>query len=169
MKPGKPGVYLLHSLHLTSPPLLSRLGGWLAITFFPSKAERLRLWKRERCPIRAGIQSCRALLTVFGLGLVLPMRTDAASCVAPPSGLISWWRAEGNANDVLGGNNGTLQGSTTFASGEVGQAFIFNSPTDSVQIADAPNLDFGSTSPLTIEFWAYRTGGETTMHLLGKR
>ena len=42
------------------------------------------------------------------------------------TGLISWWQGEGNAIDVLGGNNGTLVGGVTFAAGKVGQAFNLN-------------------------------------------
>src|SRR2546426_844471 len=43
-------------------------------------------------------------------------------CVPAPSGLVSWWRGNGDANDVVGGNNGTLQGGVTFVPGKVGQA-----------------------------------------------
>jgi hypothetical protein len=43
--------------------------------------------------------------------------------VTPPSGLAYWWPGEGNALDIWGGNNGTLQGGVTFTTGEVGQAF----------------------------------------------
>jgi hypothetical protein len=34
----------------------------------------------------------------------------APAAVLPPAGLISWYRAEGNANDFAAGNHGTLQG-----------------------------------------------------------
>jgi hypothetical protein len=44
-------------------------------------------------------------------------------CVTPPSGVAYWWPGEGNALDIWGGNNGTLQGGVTFTHGEVGQAF----------------------------------------------
>ena len=52
------------------------------------------------------------------------------SCVAPPSGLVSWWRAEGNAFDQTGTNNGTLAGNTTYGSGRVNQAFVFDGNGD---------------------------------------
>lgn len=36
--------------------------------------------------------------------------TPASSlCAPPPSGLVSWWPADGNGNDIVGGNNGTLR------------------------------------------------------------
>src|SRR5450432_893929 len=33
-------------------------------------------------------------------------------CVVPPSGLISWWPGDGNANDIQDGNTGTLFNTT---------------------------------------------------------
>jgi hypothetical protein len=83
--------------------------------------------------------------------------------------LISWWRAEGDATDAVGLNNGTLQGAVTFASGEVGQGFSFNGINTAVQVPDSPSLDFVSNTPMSIELWAYRTGEETTMYLIGKQ
>jgi hypothetical protein len=97
------------------------------------------------------------------------MALTAGSCVPAPAGLISWWRAEGNATDALNVNNGTLQGGTTFAAGEVGEAFSFNGTNSTVQISNSASLNFASNAPITIELWAYRTGGETTMYLIGKR
>ena len=46
------------------------------------------------------------------------------SCIAPPTGLVSWWPGDGNTNDIQGSNIGTLMGSATYAAGLVGQAFI---------------------------------------------
>lgn len=43
-------------------------------------------------------------------------------CVAPPPGIVSWWRADGSAADAIDGNPGSLQGAATFAAGAVAQA-----------------------------------------------
>jgi hypothetical protein len=51
----------------------------------------------------------------------------------------------------------------------VGQAFSFNGLNTAVQIPDSASLDFASNAPMTIELWAYRTGAETTMYLIGKQ
>ena len=91
------------------------------------------------------------------------------SCVPPPSGLVAWYPGEGNGNDIVGGNNGALQNGATFASGHVGQAFGFNGISANVSIPDAPSLDFSSTSPMTVELWAFRTSANSVQHLLGKR
>ncbi len=37
-----------------------------------------------------------------------------AECVAPPAGLVSWWRGETNALDHAGTNHGTLAGNTNY-------------------------------------------------------
>jgi hypothetical protein len=84
-------------------------------------------------------------------------------------GFISWWQGESNALDTLHVNNGTLQGPVTFAPGEVGQAFVFNGINTSVEIPDSPSLDFAPEQPMSIELWAYRTGAETSMYLIGKQ
>jgi hypothetical protein len=67
-----------------------------------------------------------------------------------PPGLVSQWSAEGNANDSVGTNNGTLHGGVAFESGVVGQAFSFDG-TGYVQAADT-GLPMGSASR-TLVFW----------------
>jgi hypothetical protein len=77
-----------------------------------------------------------------------------AQCTTPPSGLVSWWPGDGNANDIVGVNDGTLQGNVTFAPGVVGQAFSF----DGNSYVDAPdfNLPVGNSSA-TISAWIKTT------------
>jgi hypothetical protein len=69
---------------------------------------------------------------------------------------VSWWRAEGNANDSIGGNNGTLHGKVSFASGEAGQAFLLDGIDGGqdgyISIPDSPSLHSLTTS-ITIEAW----------------
>jgi hypothetical protein len=74
----------------------------------------------------------------------------ASVCLTPPSNLVSWWTGDGNANDQTGGTNGTVQGGTTFASGEVGQAFQFDGSTGYVQVGNPSNLRL--TSAITINW-----------------
>jgi hypothetical protein len=77
-----------------------------------------------------------------------------SGCVATPSGLVSWWRAETNALDAVGGNNGTLLNGVSYAPGEVGQAFSFNGTNSYVEVPDSAALRL--TNELTIEFWLKR-------------
>jgi len=76
-----------------------------------------------------------------------------AQCDSPPAGLVAWWPAEGNANDVVGGNNGTLHGGMTFTNGEVGQAFQLDHATSYITVPASTSLDIGAGAGLTIECW----------------
>jgi len=87
------------------------------------------------------ILSSNALLTV-----TVPV------CVPPPSGLVSWWRAEGDADDDVGSHHGILQGGTTFVAGKVGQGFRFDGTNGYVLVPDSSDWAFGN-SDFTIEFW----------------
>ncbi|MBK7393685.1 MAG: VCBS repeat-containing protein [Chloracidobacterium sp.] len=69
-------------------------------------------------------------------------------CTPPPSGMVAWYQAENNANDIAGGYNGTLQNGTTFAAGKVGQAFSLDGTNDNVNIGD---VDLPST--FSIDAW----------------
>ncbi len=66
------------------------------------------------------------------------------TCLPPPSALVSWWPGEGNANDIRGGNNGTLVGGVTFAPGKVAQAFMFDGVSGDVQVQSDPSLNIGT-------------------------
>ena len=72
-------------------------------------------------------------------------------CAPVPSGLVGWWPAEGDANDVAGTNNGTLINGADFTGGEVGQTFSFDG-SSYVNIPDSPALDTFASS-ITIEAW----------------
>ncbi len=90
-------------------------------------------------------------------------------CAAPPAGLVSWWRAEGNALDQAGTNQGTLVGGVSFAQGRVGQAFSLDGSSGYVSIPSSASVNFSGRMPMTVETWVNRTGSATTMHVLGKR
>ncbi len=87
--------------------------------------------------------------------LSAPIQTQATNCVSAPSDLVSWWRAEGDAEDAVGGNDGTLYQGTTFGPGLVGSAFSFDGVDDCVTNA-LPGLTNLQDS-FTMEFWAYPT------------
>ncbi|HSY49460.1 MAG TPA: LamG-like jellyroll fold domain-containing protein [Thermoanaerobaculia bacterium] len=72
------------------------------------------------------------------------------ACTAVPSGAVAWYRAESNAVDSVGPNTGTANGSATYTTGNVGQAFSFNGTTAYVSVPDNGTL---RPSSLTIEGW----------------
>ncbi|HEV2394850.1 MAG TPA: LamG domain-containing protein [Verrucomicrobiae bacterium] len=71
----------------------------------------------------------------------------------PTTGLVGWWRGEGNANDSAGGHNGTLLDGVGFDTGLFGQAFSFAGTANRVYIPDSP--DFKLTNSLTISAWIF--------------
>jgi hypothetical protein len=78
------------------------------------------------------------------------------SCATVPSGGVSWWRAEGDANDSIDVHHGTMQpavNGATFAAGQVGQAFSFDGSNDYVSLnPHAAALEL-TTGTATLEFW----------------
>lgn len=86
------------------------------------------------------------------------------SCQAPPTtGLVSWWKAEGNATDSAGSNHGSMQvtfsGEVPYAPGRIGQAFSFQG-TGRVTIPHAASLNFTNTDEYSLDLWV-RTGPHT--------
>ena len=75
-------------------------------------------------------------------------------CDPTPSGIVSWWAAEGNAYDQISGNNGTLSGAVSYIPGEVGQAFQFNASQAMVLLGNPTNLWLQN---FTIECWIKRS------------
>ena len=93
-------------------------------------------------------------LLCAAIGLAIPQLLLAQdSCVAPASGLVSWWAGNGDAEDRIGGNPGTVQGGLTFETGRVAQAFSLHGGVDAVKIPASASLDVGSGPGFTIEGW----------------
>ena len=84
------------------------------------------------------------------LAVALAQPALAQVCTLPPAGIVSWWPGDGNAHDIAGSNDGTLVNGVTFAQGEVGQAFAFNS-TNFVQ-SNTADLPINSDDR-TLELW----------------
>jgi hypothetical protein len=71
------------------------------------------------------------------------------NCTPPPPGLVSWWPGNGNANDLLGGNDGTPSSMVSYGPGKVGLAFVL--PGDAgITVGTATNLELQN---FTIEAW----------------
>ena len=79
----------------------------------------------------------------------------------PPSGIVGWWPGNGNGNDLVGGNDGTLV-DVTFTSGVDGEAFVFDFGQNpgagftGVRIPD--QTAYLLTNSLSIEGWIRPTG-----------
>jgi hypothetical protein len=91
------------------------------------------------------------------LALILAVVALAAvPASAGASTVIHWWKADGNANDSVGTNNGSLVGDTGFATGESGQAFSFDGSGDYVSIPDDPSHYF--TGSFSMDAWMKTSG-----------
>jgi len=96
-------------------------------------------------PVGAVIADGQAIGTIF-----------SDDCGSAPLGMTDWYKGEGNANDAVGNNNGTLENGATFDVGNTGQAFAFDGINDSVL---TPTINLGSA--YSIELWIFpaRTNG----------
>lgn len=70
-------------------------------------------------------------------------------CIPPPDSMVLWLPLDGNANDIKGGNHGSVIGSGTFVPAVVDQGFKGVSGS-LVKVNDAPNLDITN---LTLDAW----------------
>ncbi|MEE8046843.1 MAG: LamG-like jellyroll fold domain-containing protein, partial [Dehalococcoidia bacterium] len=78
---------------------------------------------------------------------------ERISAISAPDGLVGWWPGDGNAEDVIGGNDGTAQGGVAYADGVVGQAFSFNGFSSFVEVPSTSELQMENTATLTVEAW----------------
>jgi Concanavalin A-like lectin/glucanases superfamily len=96
----------------------------------------------------------RVLAALCGLVAALSALPARAQCLPPPAGLVAWWPGDGNATDIIGGNNGTLVGTVTYGTalqGKVSQAFSF-SGSGQVSLPSAP-----TSNDFTIDAWVRPT------------
>ncbi len=92
----------------------------------------------------------RGLRATNSLALIVRNNSNS-NCVAVPSGLVAWWRAEGDADDATGVHDGELLFGAAFAQGRVGQAFSFSGVRSRVNIPDSDA--FKLTDSLSFEGW----------------
>jgi hypothetical protein len=108
----------------------------------------------------AGNYELSAITATTTANITSTITSTGSACVAAPSGVTAWWKAEGNANDVTGAYNATLGGDVSFAPGLVGQAFSFDG-------AQSPYISFPagalpvqpSNGPFSFETWFQTSTG----------
>jgi len=103
----------------------------------------------------------------FVRGYIFESSPSTTTCVPAPSGLVSWWPGENNANDIQSSNHGTLQNGATFSTGKAGQAFSFDGVNDFIRIEDNSNLRLG-TGEITIDAWVIASPSNTFRAIAAK-
>ena len=74
------------------------------------------------------------------------------------AGAVNWWKGENNANDAVGGINGTFNGGPGYTTGKAGNAFSFSGAGQSVDLGSSVG-NFGKAD-FSISVWVrpYPTG-----------
>jgi len=101
-----------------------------------------------------GLISC-ILLT---LGLTMMGCGGGGSSSSPDmlqSGLIHWWKLDGNGGDSAGSLNGVVRGPMTFSTGIYGQAAVGNGQTTGIAIPDSTDMQL--QGPFTLSAWVNTT------------
>jgi hypothetical protein len=77
----------------------------------------------------------------------------------------AWYRAESDANDAQGTNDGTAGSAVTFAAGKVGQAFSFDGSGD---ITLGNPTDLQSANAVSADVWVKPDNATSFMYTVGK-
>ncbi len=91
--------------------------------------------------------------------VIITVRQLLPDGTLPPSGLVSWWKGEGDFTDSWGSNDGTGFGDITFAPGIDGQALSLDGDNDAVPLGAPANLQL---QDLTIAAWVKRASATLT-------
>src|SRR3990172_7700774 len=77
----------------------------------------------------------------------------ANPCIPPPSGMVSWWPGDGNANDIQDGNSATQTiGTPQFVAAQVSEGMKFDGASGFV-VPNNANLNFGTNGSFTLDAW----------------
>jgi len=71
---------------------------------------------------------------------------------------VSWWPANGDANDAVGSNHGGVAGGLSFAQGILGQGYHFDGASSSVSVPSSADLAVG-TGDFSLVYWVSTTAG----------
>jgi len=65
-----------------------------------------------------------AVLVLLIGGVAIPAGAASSACIAPPSGLVSWWPGDSNNNDLTGANNPNAASGVSLVPAEVLDGFM---------------------------------------------
>jgi Concanavalin A-like lectin/glucanases superfamily/Abnormal spindle-like microcephaly-assoc'd, ASPM-SPD-2-Hydin len=122
----------------------------------PDWTLHLRIEREDLLNMRRKFLDFAVVAGIATAALVFGPRGQAQTACSPaPSGITAWWPGDGNADDIIGGNNGTLVGGVTFAPGEVGEAFSFDGTSGYVNVPSSSALQ--PQSAISVAAWVNPT------------
>jgi subtilisin-like proprotein convertase family protein len=88
--------------------------------------------------------------------IVYKVRTQTGTLISTPvpSGKVAWWKAQNNALDSAGTNNGVASAGVTYGPGVIGNAFVLNGTTSQIIAPASASL---AVSSFTMEGWVNPT------------
>jgi hypothetical protein len=89
--------------------------------------------------------------------------TPVLACYPQTGGLVSWWKGDGDATDLMGNNNGTLENGVGFALGVVNDAFSLDGSDQYVLIGQPVPTDLQIQNAITLSAWIYPTAYPTNI------
>ncbi|MGB0385606.1 MAG: SdrD B-like domain-containing protein [Ardenticatenaceae bacterium] len=102
----------------------------------------------------------------------LEVEKCCGECAPPPPNMVAWWPLDETsgrtAADIIGPNNGTHTNGPTPASGIVDNALDFDGVDDYVEVADAPELNFGEGN-FSIDAWIQTSDASGFRPIVDKR
>jgi hypothetical protein len=129
----------------TSMYLGSHPSGTNADTFYAGTLDEVTVYRRALTAAEL-----QAIVAADSAGKCVP---PPPLPVAPPDGLVGWWRGESNTLDSADFNNGSIVSSVSYMDGAVGKAL--RSYGGYVRIPSASNLNLGLGPGLTVEAWIW--------------
>lgn len=93
----------------------------------------------------------------------------ALTAVPVPGGIVSWLPGDGNPDDIVGTNDGTLVNGATYGTGLVGQAFLLDESQDQyVNLGNDPSLHLSAGGDFSMEAWVKFNSLSDDMSILDK-
>ncbi len=86
---------------------------------------------------------------VVSSNAILNVVTQQQQCINAPSGLVGWWKAEGNTEDSALNNDAIVVGYPQYGPGKVGNGFLFDG-SNAYSVPASPSL---AVTSFTIESW----------------
>jgi hypothetical protein len=97
-----------------------------------------------------------ALIGTTGIGApAFAGAPPPTECTIPPNNMVGWWPGDGDADDIIGDNDGTEQNGASYDSGKVNHGFSLDGSDDFVNATDSDSLDI--TGEITIDAWINAT------------